>query len=106
MGGSERTWCIWHISCQSTDKELLPAFVLLCYCPLYIITFLKLFLGKLMTFLQIKNGTQIEKKLHFKNYIKLGYKTKVWNMRQHKILKNLFVLVMRFYLIYKAFSFE
>lgn len=55
---------IWHISCQSTDKELLPAFVLLyTNCPLHIITFLKLFSGKLKTFsYKAKQYTEIGKK--------------------------------------------
>ena len=30
-----------------------------------------------------------KKELHFKNHIKLGYKTKVWNLRQPKNFKKL-----------------
>lgn len=58
-------------------------------------------------FTKQKQYTEIEKErnLQCKNHIQLGYKTK-HDMRHHEIKKKLFVLVMRFYLIYKASFFE
>lgn len=54
------------------------------------VTFLKVFPQKLMRFLQSKKKVyrNRKRKIWCKNYIKLGYKAKAWNMMQHEIKKK------------------
>lgn len=73
----EKTGGIWHMSYQSSDKELLPAFVFLYNVPLHIIAFLKLFSWETndIFFHKAKLYIEIEKELLFTSswVLKLNY---------------------------------